>query len=206
MPIELVSHEAIAAQLVADGLAHRPELSESQHLVAEAVQRLDRERYAPLLPSLLLDVSQGAYGGGPGATVADVRGRFDFDATAYWQLRNFGLGDAAAREGARSRLEQARLAQIRLMDQVAREIIEAHTQSESLYGQIAVAESGIRVAGNSYQRNLQRIRGGQGLPLEVLQSIQALDQNRREYLRTVGDYDESQFRLYRALGCPVQAP
>ena len=66
-----------------------------------------------------------------------------------------------------------------------------------------MAESGIRVAGDSYRRNLQRIRGGQGLPLEALQSIQALDQSRREYLRAVGDYNEWQFRLYRALGCPI---
>jgi outer membrane protein TolC len=71
---------------------------------------------------------------------------------------------------------------------------------------MAVAQNGIRAATDSYQRNLQRIQGGQGLPIEVLQSIQALDQNRREYLRTVGDYDESQFRLYRALGCPVKIP
>ena len=130
-------------------------------------------------------------------------GRFDFDATAYWQLRNFGLGEVAAREGARSRLEQARLVQVRVTDQVSREIVEAHAQSASLRGQIAVAESGIRVAGDSYRRNVERIRGGQGLPLEVLQSIQALDQSRREYLRAVGDYDEWQFRLYRALGCPI---
>ena len=89
------------------------------------------------------------------------------------------------------------------MDQVAREIVEAHAQAQSLHGQIAVAQSGIRVAGDSYRRNVERIRGGQGLPLEVLQSIQALDQSRREYLRQVGDYDEWQFRLYRALGWPV---
>ena len=203
VPIELVSHDAAAAQLVADGLSHRPELAQSRHLVAEAAGRLDRERYAPLLPNVLLDVSQSGFGGGPGSTVADFRGRFDFDATAYWQLRNFGLGEVAAREAARSRLEQARLVQVRLMDQVSREIIEAHAQSASLRGQIAVAESGIRVAGDSYRRNLERIRGGQGLPLEVLQSIQALDQSRREYLRAVGDYDEWQFRLYRALGCPI---
>ena len=203
VPIELVPRDAGAAQLVADGLSRRPELAESYHLVAEAVGRLDRERYAPLLPNLLLEASQSDYGGGQGSTVADFRGRFDFDATAYWQLRNFGLGEVAAREGARSRLEQARLVQVRVMDQVSREIIEAHAQSASLRGQIAVAESGIRVAGDSYQRNLARIRGGQGLPLEVLQSIQALDQSRREYLRTVGDYDEWQFRLYRALGCPI---
>ena len=89
------------------------------------------------------------------------------------------------------------------MDRVAREIVEAHAQAESLRGQIAVAQLGVAVAGESYRRNLDRIRGGQGLPLEVLQSLQALDQSCREYLRAVGDYDEWQFRLYRAIGCPI---
>jgi outer membrane protein TolC len=203
VPIELVSDRAATAELVADGLSHRPELAESRHLLAEAQGRLDRERYAPLLPNLLLDVSQGGFGGGMDSSVADFRGRFDFDATVYWQLRNFGLGEGAARDAARARLEQARLLEIRLTDRVAREVTEAHAQSQSLRGQIGVAEAGIRVAGESYRRNLARIRGGQGLPLEVLQSLQALDQSRREYLRAVGDYDEWQFRLYRALGCPI---
>jgi outer membrane protein TolC len=205
VPIELVSRDASAAELVADGLSHRPELAASRNLIAGAMGQLDRERYAPLLPNLLLDVSQSGFGGGPESTVGELRGRFDFDATAYWQLRNFGWGEVAAREGARSRLEQARLVEVRLLNQVSREIIEAHAQSESLRGQIVVAESGIRVAGDSYRRNLERIRGGQGLPLELLQSLQALDQSRREYLRAVGDYDEWQFRLYRALGCPIPA-
>ena len=90
--IELVSREMNPTQLLAEGLSRRPELAESRHLVAEAVQRLDRERYAPLLPSVILGVSQGGYGGGPASTVADFRGRFDLDATAYWELRNFGAG------------------------------------------------------------------------------------------------------------------
>ena len=89
------------------------------------------------------------------------------------------------------------------MDRVAREIVEANLQALSLREQVGVAQSGILVASESYQRNVERIRGGQGLPLEVLQSIQALDQSRREYLRAVGDYDEWQFRLYRGLGCPI---
>src|SRR5262249_1805624 len=146
-------------------------------------------------------VSQGTYGGGPGSTLTDFDGRFDLDATAYWELRNFGFGESAARDGARSRIEQARILQVQAMDQVAREIVEAHAQTESLRSQIAVAESAISVADDSYHRNVERIRGGQGLPLEALQSIQALDLSRREYLRAVSDYDEWQFRLYRALGC-----
>jgi outer membrane protein TolC len=203
VPIELVSPKAGVARLVAQGLSGRPELAQSRHLVEEAVRRLDREQFAPLLPSLLLDVSQSGYGGGPDSVIADYRGRFDFDATVYWEIRNFGLGDAAAQKAARSRLEQSRQLQVQLMDRVAREIVEAHAQAESLRGQIDVAQAGMGVAGESYRRNLERIRGGQGLPLEVLQSLQALDQSCREYLRAVGDYDEWQFRLYRAMGCPI---
>jgi outer membrane protein TolC len=100
-------------------------------------------------------------------------------------------------------VDQAKFRQVQLMDRVAREVVEAHAQVESRRRQMAVAQSGIRAAVNSHQRNVQRVRGGQGLPLEALQSIQALDQSRREYLRTVGDYDEAQFRLYRAMGCPI---
>jgi hypothetical protein len=51
---------------------------------------------------------------------------------------------------------------------------------------------------------MMRIRAGEGLPIEVLQSIHALDQARREYLRAVVDHNEAQFRLHRALGWPVQ--
>ena len=146
VPIELVSHEAAAAQLVSDGLSRRPELAQSRNLVAAAEEQLCRERYAPLLPNVLVDVSQSGFGGGPDSTIADFRGRFDFDATAYWQLRNFGMGEAAARDAARSRLEQAQCLQQSVANRISREVLESHAQSESLRGQIAVAESGIRSA------------------------------------------------------------
>jgi outer membrane protein TolC len=86
---------------------------------------------------------------------------------------------------------------------VAREVVEAHAQVSARRRQIATAETAIQAAGNSYRRNVERIRNAQGLPIEVLQSIQALDQSRREYLRAVVDYNTAQFRLHRALGWPV---
>ena len=60
----------------------------------------------------------------------------------------------------------------------------------------------VMAATDSYRRNLDRIRGGQGLPLELLQAVQALDQAQNELLRATADYSEAQFRLYRALGWP----
>jgi outer membrane protein TolC len=93
-----------------------------------------------------------------------------------------------------------------LMDQVAREVVEAHTQVLARKDQMATARMGIEAALASQQQNIDRIEQAKGLPIEVLQSIQTLAQARREYLRTVIDYNVAQFTLYRALGWPVKSP
>ena len=100
-------------------------------------------------------------------------------------------------------MQQAVFQRVQVMDQVAAEIAEAFAQVEIRKTQIETARSGIRVAELSYSRNSERIENGQGLPIETLQSIQALDQARRLYVRTVADYNRAQFRLHRALGWPA---
>jgi outer membrane protein TolC len=203
VPIDLVTLGTADAELVATGLTNRPELAASRSLVCEAVNRLRREEHAPWLPSLLLGMSYGQFGAGTGGQITNGANRFDFDGVAWWEVRNLGFGEKAARDNARAQIQQARMREVETMDQVAREIVEAHVQSLARQRQIAVAEQGITAAQQSYERNLERIRNAQGLPLEVLQSIQALDAARREYLRAVVDYDTAQFRLHRALGWPV---
>jgi outer membrane protein TolC len=204
VPIDLVAYEAPMGELVATGLSNRPELAEAEYLVCEAVHRYRREKYAPLLPSVLLGVSQTDFGGGLGSELSNFDKRFDYDATAYWELRNFGAGEAARRDETRAVYDRARARQVQLLDQVAREIVEAHAQVTARKTQIATAQSGIEAATSSYSRNLDRIQQGQGLPIEVLQSIQALDDARREYLRSVVDYNAAQFSLQRALGWPIR--
>jgi outer membrane protein TolC len=72
--------------------------------------------------------------------------------------------------------------------------------------QIEATREAIRAAEQSYQRNLKRIRDGEGLPLEVLQSVQALETAHRAHLQAVVDYNQAQFRLQWAQGWPVQPP
>jgi outer membrane protein TolC len=93
--------------------------------------------------------------------------------------------------------------EVQTMDLVAREVVETYSQVQARQKQIAGAKEGIAAAHRSYERNLARIQNIQGLPIEVLQSIQALDAARREYLRAVVDYNTAQFRLHRALGWPI---
>jgi outer membrane protein TolC len=179
-------------------------VQESQSLVCEAVRRLQREQYAPLVPSLLLGVSYGGFGAGVGGNISSYADRFDGDAVAFWEMRNLGYGEHAARREMSSRVDQARLRQVALLDQIAREVVEAQAQVELRRKQIETAREGVKVAGGSYAKNLDRIQNGQGLPLEALQSMQALGQAQRDYLRAVTDYNVAQFSLVRSIGRPPQ--
>ncbi len=203
VPIALTSPTSELRELVAVGLSNRPELAENRNLVGEAIEMLNREKYAPLVPSVLLGMSYGGNGGGLGGNIDRFGDRMDFDAAAYWELRNLGFGDQAAQGATRSRVGQARYRQVQMMDTVASEIAEAHVQVQERSGQIELAKLGIQAAQDSYRRNAERIQDGQGLPLEVLQSLQALDLAQRQYVRTIADYNRAQFNLHRALGWPI---
>ena len=205
-PIEILPADVPVRELIAQGLSQRPELAENQQLVAEAVTRLRREKWAVLAPSFILGASYGGMGAGITTHLAPFQDRFDFDAVAYWEMRNLGLGEAAARRGAAATVRATRYRYLAVMDQVAREVVEAHTQVESRRAQMTIAELGLQAALASQQQNLERIEHAKGLPIEVLQSIQALAQARRDYLRTVIEYNVAQFTLYRALGWPVKMP
>jgi outer membrane protein TolC len=206
VPMEVVAFDGPVKELVAQGLSQRPELAENRLLVAEAVQRLRRERYAVLIPSIVMGASYGGMGSGINGNLADLHDRLDVDAIAYWEMRNLGFGEAAARRGAQSAVRQSQFRQLAAMDQVAREVVEAHAQVRARKGQMATAQLGMEAALASQRQNLDRIEQAKGLPIEVLQSLQALAQARREYLRTVIEYNVAQFTLYRALGWPVKSP
>ena len=206
VPINLVSGEFDRATLISTGLSNRPELKESQALVAAACQQYQRQRYAPFVPSVLLGFSTGGFGGGLGNNLSNIDGRYDFDAILTWEVRNLGLGERAARRESEALVQQAMFEKVRVLDQVAREVAEAHAQVTHRSTRITITEQAIESAENSYQRNVSRIRDGQGIPLEVLQSLRALEDAQRAYLEAVVDYNESQFRLQWALGWHVFAP
>ena len=175
VPIDLAPVEAGLPELIVTGLSNRPELAESRLLVGAAVERLRSEVNAPLIPSVLLGLSYGGNGGGLGSDITNYNDRLDFDAVAYWELRNLGWGERAARNEARSRMEQARWQEVRVLDQVASDVAEAYAQVTSRRAQIDVAKAGITAATESYRRNIERTENAEGLPIEALQAIDALD-------------------------------
>jgi outer membrane protein TolC len=206
VPIHLVPTSTSPQEHLAVALANRPELKEATSLVAAACERLRRERYAPLVPSVLVGASYDGFGGGTGDTIGDFNDRADFDAMALWQIRNLGYGEQAARQAAGARVEQETMRQVRVMDTIAREVAEADARVRTRFARIDTAHSGLESAQQSYNLNFNRIREAQGLPIEVLQAIQSLDANQRELVDAQADYNIAQFQLQRALGWPVQIP
>jgi outer membrane protein TolC len=206
VPIDVMPTDVPLKELVAEGLLRRPELAEHRALVSEAVARLRREQWSVFLPNFILGASYGGMGAGVNTDWAAFHDRFDFDAVAYWELRNLGYGERAARREARATVWTKNYRYLAVVDQVAREVVEAYAQVQYRQRQIPLARHGIEVAYNSHVQNLARIQDGKGLPIEALQSIQALVDARRAYLRTLIDYNDAQFTLYRAIGWPVQLP
>ncbi len=204
-PIELVDQTPSARECVAQALTKRPELAESRHWVGEAVERLSSERNAPLIPSVLLSASYGGLGGGLGGSLSNYGDRLDADAVAYWEVRQLGVGENAIRREARSRIAQARSKELSQMDRIAHEVMESHAQVASRLKQIPIIEAAVVTAEESYNKNWDRIQNGQGLPIEVLQSIQALAAAQREYVKVVAEYNVSQFTLHRAMGWPIDS-
>jgi outer membrane protein TolC len=206
VPIELVSAQMDQGSLISAGLSNRPELKELQALVAAACDRYQRQKYAPFVPSVLLGLSAGGFGGDTGNAINSVDDRYDFDAMVTWEIRNFGFGERSARRRTEAQVQQAMFRKVSLIDDVAREIAEAHTQVTHRRERMAVTQMSIQSAQDSYDRNLSRIREGAGLPIEVLQSVKALEASRRAYLESVVAYNEAQFQLQWALGWHVSAP
>jgi outer membrane protein TolC len=198
--IDFINCDDPIETLVALGLSQRPELCEQRHLVAEAVERIHREAYAPLIPSVLLGLSYGGLGGRIGGDPYNSGDRWDADAAAYWELRNLGFGDRAAQREMSSAARQAQFREVAVLDRIAREITEAHAKVIKRRKRIEAAKKGILAAERSYSLNLKRIENVQGLPIEALQAIQALAAARQNYLDAVLDYNVAQVELCRAAG------
>src|SRR5262249_25040461 len=68
--------------------------------------------------------------------------------------------------------------------------------------QIATAEQSVRDALQIYEADRLTIKGGEGLPIELLYSLRLLVRGRAAYLNAIADYNRAQFELYVALGNP----
>ena len=122
LPLDLVDPCWSLHELIAEGLAGRPECGEASANAQAAFQRKRQEELRPWLPNVHMGYSGGGFAGGAGSFIGDYGSRGDFDVLAIWQFRNLGLGNRALQSGAASRFRQANLAELSVRDQIAAEI------------------------------------------------------------------------------------
>jgi len=193
-----------ADSLIDFALRTRPELAEERSLVQAAVARVRQARVGPLVPTVQLGYQHGGFGGGysgdPNGFFGTWGGREDFSAALVWELKNLGLGDVARTRRREIDADAARIHLAQVVDRVVQEVVSAQAMVASRGTQVEIARKAVEAAMESLELNENRIRGGNGLPIELLQSIQALDRARLNYLQAVTGFNKAQFRLYVAVG------
>jgi outer membrane protein TolC len=151
--------------------------------------------------------SGGAFGGGSNRQDLGVPsffqtfgGRTDFDVLAVWSLQNMGFGNAAVQKRTRAERDMAVAARGLTAIRIAREVGDAWARSESKKRQVAIAQRRLQSALAGSRAEVERTRGGEGLPIEAINSVNLLAESGRALVKAVGGYDLAQFELFVAIG------
>jgi outer membrane protein TolC len=220
VPAPLVPDPVPLPDLLAIALLQRPELASRRSEVQTALYELSLAKVLPFAPNVVMGFSAGGFGGGSNLTstppgfvggngqlltgprFGNFDGRTDFDVIVFWQFRNLGVGNVALARAADSRVRQARLRELDILNLVRSQVAEAHALVAAGFLQIEAGEKALRAASDAFRQDLDRIKGGQGLPLEAVDSLRLLGRARYEYLDAILNYNRAQFQLWVGLGRP----
>jgi outer membrane protein TolC len=196
-------------ELLATGLLNRPELLARRAAIKAALLELRSAKLLPFSPTVLAGFSDGAFGGGSGYAVTQGEPRFgnlsdrsDVDVALYWSLLNLGLGNKALIDTARARLSESQLEEMVVLDRVRQEVAAAYVRTQARFLEIDIQARAVRTGTKAMQEDLIRVRGLQGRPIELLDSLRQAAEARTDYLDAIIGFDEAEFQLYVALGAP----
>ncbi len=200
-PMRLMNRDESLGSLVANALAHRPELKQSGAETAAAGKARSGAIYGPLIPSLRADYFYGGLGGGrrdDGPSHYDDS--HDFGVGLSWRVGSGGIGDFSRIDASTARLRASALSGERLELEVKRQVVEAHTRAQSYGDQLDSAREALAASDEALKLARQRQQFGVGEVLENIQAEQDLTRSRLDYLTVVTEYNRAQFALRRAIG------
>ncbi len=220
-------------ELVSIALASRPELAENQALVLAALDRVRAAKFRPFLPNVTLNYAWGDFGGGPdpnppllvngklvsqpgfgpSGRINHFSPRTDFDVSLFWRLQSMGLGNRAEIRETEAAHRQAILRRQAAYDRVIAQVVQAQEAARDWAERLQVTRSALFDAsgapkGPVYRSlilNFERIKGGEGRPLEVVDAIRGMADTLEAYAQAVTGYERAQLRLLLILGMPPQA-
>lgn len=207
-PLRLLDEESELAPLVAQAVHSRPEVFARSADLAEARTRVSQERLRPLLPLVSVGYSGGAFGGGSNVATSDFSkfdARSDFDVAAVWTFENLGFGNRARVMRANAGVGQSLAGYDFAVNQIRREVAQALAEAKAAARQVETATGALTVAEEGYKLEVERIRQGEGRPIETLDSFRQLLDARQEQLRAVVAFNVAQFRLFVAVGFDPQS-
>jgi outer membrane protein TolC len=200
VPLALVSTNVALDKLLAQALAARPELKQSRALQAAAKDSRNGARFGPLIPTLGAQASAGGLGGGKDGLPGTFGATEDYSFTATWRIGPGGLFDRGRIRAAEARLNQADLLSRKLVDEIARQVIESYARLNSMADQVELARRTAEAAAETLRLTQQRKEFAVGVVLENILAEQDLTRARLDYLTAIAEFNKVQYSVQRAVG------
>jgi outer membrane protein TolC len=205
VPLNLVALDTPPEPLIQVALQQRPELAARSAEIGQAEYYVKEEIGRPLLPTLWLGFSGGAFGGGSNLVpplVGNFGGRTDFDVRVYWTFLNLGAGNLSLIKQRQAQVGEAVALRARTLNRVRDEVATNLAEAKAARNQIEVARREILSSRNGFHEDLERTFNNLGRPIEVINSLNLLAAARINLIDAIVRYDQAQFRLWVSLGSP----
>ena len=187
--------------LIASAIESRPEMAMSADQLEAAVKNSDAARWAPLVPTVKADYYGGNLGGGTYAQgLRSFNSTQEYGIGLTWRIGPGGLFDASRPHLADARQRGTAVEQEKLREEIARQVVEAHTLVHSLEEQLSHARVALDAAGKTLELARERRAFAVGEVLESILAEQELSRARLDYLTIVTEHNRAQFLLRRAIG------
>lgn len=214
-PLELIVLTPLdtdLSYLVEIAQARRPEVKANGAAIGAAEARVKQEIMRPWLPTLSVGFSGGGFGGGSNRQDLNVSSfyqatgsRTDFDVFAFWQLQNMGAGNRSLQQERAAERDEAIQNRALTLNIIRREVSEAHANMQSARQRLRVTQVQLAAAERAAEHDLQRTRAGEGLPIEVLNSLDLLTRARLDIIDAAIAFNIAQFQLFVVMGeSPLQ--
>jgi len=205
-PFALADVSSTPDALVRAALENRPELARSAALIAAAKQDRRGAIYGPLIPTIGGQAFAGNFNGGVGDTNLDGGPRRDYSVGLNWRIGPGGLLDLGRIKASDARLARAEVTDEKLRDTIAREVVDAQTQVQSLFQQLRDARENVSAAEETLRLTRGRKQLGVGTVLEDIEAQQELLAARSQLVTVVTQLNQAQYALLRSVGTPLRTP
>jgi outer membrane protein TolC len=202
LPLTLFETNAALGALVDQALKLRPELKQSQALLAAARATKNGAVYGPLVPSIGAQAFGGGLGGGPDNGPGNFGPEGDVFVGLSWRIGPGGLFDFGRINASKARMAATRLGGEKLKDDITSQVVTALARLRSLANQIALAGRNLATTGDALRLTRQRKQYGVGIVLEDIQAQQDLTQARSDYFSSIAEFNKAQYALNNAVGGP----